>query len=794
MNSLFVTVSSLIFGAFAASAAPALSEGRALAEQGKTEAIASGLAAAKTPEEKDAWSYLQVWSSMKAGDSAKALERADQILSGKTLLEEEVRSIRAEALENLGKRNEALAENRRLLEMSPNFKLKFEANMRTGRIRLAEGKAREARNIFAALEKKARGTPDHAEVVVELIRAERRLNSTTAVCKWVRRLYSKDPLYEKIKHWGSVLADNELDGERTGCHGSNDDFKSRVRTLMWAGEESKARKEVQDIAQAVARVDRYEADEIRAWFLLQNGEPDEAFQILQDAYPARKHRTGFLLLFASAAARSGQGAAAVGAYHRVYELSGKSSDARKALYQSAYLSYQFRDYDGAGRRFKEFIKKYPKSGLRKDSEWNLAWISYLKGDYEGALKQFKPFTSRSSSIVRERTRYWMAMCHWKMGQFDRAKTLLQSLAADRSGSYYTAASRQRLAKLPSVMPATPAPETPKVLGAVRWGGMMQPSPDEMNQTPTAEETESEETLTTAVVAEAPADEKEESDDDAVQETGTSDVLNDVPPLKAPANAKRFERAKALLRLGFTDDARWELFEIERRTSGREELKTLLAIYEEAGQFHRSSAIAQLRFGGTRISQGFDGARGLWESAYPRAYQSDVKAGARENSLPEEFIWGIMKTESQFKRDAVSPVGALGLMQIMPGTGRKVAAMRKDDAFAPSRLLDSTTAVRYGSTYLKHLSKFFDGSLPLVAAGYNAGPHRVHGWLLSFGSLDMDEFVEHIPFLETREYVRRVVANALVYSSLYGGKRDLVDLASPITVKGRVEWSRKEIWD
>lgn len=778
-----------VLSSFAAWGVPKLSEGRVLAEQGQLDPLSEGWAAAKTPDEKESWAYLQLLALVRKGDAAQAVSKADEILATKPLLEEEVRSLRAEALEKLGRPADALAENRKLLELSPNFKLKFEANLRTGRIRLAEGKYREARSIFAALEKKARATPAHAEVVIELIRAERRLHSTAAVCKWVRRLYSKDPLYPAVKDWGPVLAVNELDGERTNCYGTNDDFRQRVRALMWAGEEDKARKEVQDLAQAVAHSDRYEADEIRAWFLLQDGEPDEAFQILQDLYPARKNKINFLTLYASAAARSGQGAAAVGAYHRVHELSGGSAGARKALYQSAYLSYQFRDYDGAGRRFKEFIRKYPRSGLRRDSEWNLAWISYLKGDYDGALKQFKPFVSRGPSLVRERTRYWMAMCHWRMGQFDKAKSLLTSLAADRSGSYYTAAARQRLARLP----ALPAAEPAKIVGPLRWGGMIQPSPDEMNGLSGAEESESEEALTTAV-SEEPVDDKEDNEKEDVADSGSSDVLNEVPPLKAPANAKRFERAKALLRMGFADDARWELFEIERRTSGRDELRTLLAIYEDAGQFHRSSAIAQLRFGGVRLAQGYDGARTLWESAYPRAYLADVKVGAKETQLPEEFIWGIMKTESQFKRDAISPVGAMGLMQIMPGTGRKVAALRKDGEFAPARLLESGTAVRYGASYLKHLSKFFDGSVPLIAAGYNAGPHRVHGWLLSFGSLDMDEFIEHIPFLETREYVRRVVANALVYSSLYGGKRDLVDLASPITVKGRVEWSRKEIWD
>lgn len=781
--------------------APKLTDIRPLVDAGKAaEAVKTakrGLESAKTPEEKEAWGYLHAWSLLKNSEDEKALAAADGLLSGKLLLEEETRAIRAQALEKLDRKDAAIAEDDRILEMGPHFQLRFETSLRTGRLRLAEGKARQARNLFAALEKRTRGTPAYPDVILELARAERKLHATSASCRWLRKLYAKAPLHPAVKEWGPVLSSNEIDGVRTGCPNTNEEFRQRVRALMWAGEEDRARREVQDVAQAIANEDRLEADETRAWFLLQNGEPDEAFALLQDAYPKRKNKKEFLTLYASAAARSGNAGAAVGAYHRIHELSGKTATARKALYQSAYLSYQFRDYDGAGRRFKEFIKKYPRSGLRRDAEWNLAWIAYLKGDYKTALKQFKPFNGRVAGIVRERTRYWMGMTHLRLGETEKARGYFAALAADRSGSYYTTAAGQRLARLPAAVP--PAKDDPKVLGALRFDPMMQPSPDELRSVAgsEAEESESEATIAAETIAADDGDKDDDDDEagtDIVQETGKSDVLDNLPTMKAPANAKRFERAKALIRLGFPDEARWELYEIERRTRGRDELRTLVTVYEEAGQYHRSSSIAQLRFGGARIAQGMEGARALWESAYPRAFQADVKLGAKEQAVPEEFIWGIMKAESRFKRDAVSPVGALGLMQIMPGTGRKIASLRKDTDFAPSSLLTPQVAIRYGSTYLKHLSKSFDGQIPLIAAAYNAGPHRVHGWLLSFGSLDMDEFIEHIPFLETREYVRRVVANASVYSSLYGGRRDLVNLAAPITVKGRVEWSRKENWE
>ncbi|MBX2987262.1 MAG: transglycosylase SLT domain-containing protein [Bdellovibrionaceae bacterium] len=767
-------------------------------------ALAKLIEDAKTPEAKEGFLYLQAWGALQAGQYERALKMSEDLLKGKLQLEEDVRALRAQCLEKLGRWNDSLSENRRLLEMSPNFRLRFEANMRMGRAKRAENKTRESRNIFAALEKKARGTPGHPDVMIELARAERKIGSQAAGCQWLKRLYKKHPLHPMLKDWGPDLASNELDGQKTQCRNTTAEFRERVRALMWNGEEEKARREVQEVANLIAKDNRYQADELRAWFLLQTGEPDEAYRLLEASVPRRGGDPEFLTIFASAAARSGNGNAAVGAYHKLYEMNPRKEKGRKALYQSAFLSYQFQDYDGAARRFREFMDKYPRSGLQRDAKWNLAWISYLKKDYEGARRRFAELAGgKKKSSLNERARYWMAMSLLRMGRNEEARPVFEAISQDKSGSYYGTVARQRL----QVMPATPKivpralpdvlDDGPRAFGPFRSADLMMPSSEGSSRGAVSEEAESEETLaneTEDSESTVTADATEDSATDLVQETGRSDILDDPSPIKAPANARRFERARILGRLGFIDEARWELFEIERRTQSRDELKALIAAYEEIGQWHRSSKIAQLRFASARVSQGFDNARPLWESAFPQAFLKDVRSGARNNGLPEEFIWGIMKAESQYRRDAVSPVGALGLMQIMPGTGRKIASLQGEKSFQPPQLLRPEVAIQMGSFYLKRLSKQFNNSIPLAAAAYNAGPHRVHSWLLAFGDLEMDEFVEHIPFLETREYVRRVVSNAFTYSNLYNGRNDLVNLASPVPVKGKAEFAKREVWD
>ncbi|MFZ4405279.1 MAG: lytic transglycosylase domain-containing protein, partial [Pseudobdellovibrionaceae bacterium] len=209
----------------------------------------------------------------------------------------------------------------------------------------------------------------------------------------------------------------------------------------------------------------------------------------------------------------------------------------------------------------------------------------------------------------------------------------------------------------------------------------------------------------------------------------------------------------------------------------------------------SSYIAQTYFSQQRAHFGLSGVRYLWDFAYPKAYAEKVEQAVKKFSVPEELVWGIMRAESQYRRDAISPVGALGLMQVMPYTGQRIAKLLNDTSFQTQQLLQPETAIKMGTFYLKRLMNKFDNSTPLVAAGYNAGPHRVKNWLISFGHLDMDEFIDHIPFLETRNYVKKVVANTHVYGQMYKDKKNQwTFLSNPISVKPDANLVTKESWD
>lgn len=152
--------------------------------------------------------------------------------------------------------------------------------------------------------------------------------------------------------------------------------------------------------------------------------------------------------------------------------------------------------------------------------------------------------------------------------------------------------------------------------------------------------------------------------------------------------------------------------------------------------------------------------------WPLAHDHAVWTHAREEGVDPYLVMAIMRIESRYNSIAVSRVGARGAMQIMPRTGRLLADLKGDEDFLSGDLEDPVFAVGYGIFYLGRLLDRFDGSAPLAVASYNGGPFNVSSWLAGAGDLPMDEFVEHIPFRETRGYVRKVTAAYDHYLTLY----------------------------
>jgi soluble lytic murein transglycosylase len=151
--------------------------------------------------------------------------------------------------------------------------------------------------------------------------------------------------------------------------------------------------------------------------------------------------------------------------------------------------------------------------------------------------------------------------------------------------------------------------------------------------------------------------------------------------------------------------------------------------------------------------------------YPLAHRAELEAKAREAGLDPAYVFGLIRQESRFVTDARSSAGASGLMQVMPATARWVAR-KLGLRYTQDMITDRDVNLRLGTAYLKLVLDDFGGSQAMAAAAYNAGPGRPRRWREG-PVLETPIWAESIPFPETRDYVKKVLANAAVYAAVLG---------------------------
>jgi soluble lytic murein transglycosylase len=157
--------------------------------------------------------------------------------------------------------------------------------------------------------------------------------------------------------------------------------------------------------------------------------------------------------------------------------------------------------------------------------------------------------------------------------------------------------------------------------------------------------------------------------------------------------------------------------------------------------------------------------GYWRILFPQPYWDDIKQSAAANGLDPYMVAALIRQESEFNPGAVSNKSAYGLMQLLPSVGKSMAKEQGIHHFETSQLLDPSTNIRLGTLYLKQTLNRFGGRPEYAFAAYNAGDDRVTDWQSIGHYRDMDEFVESIPFTETREYVQAIIRNQQIYREL-----------------------------
>jgi soluble lytic murein transglycosylase len=228
-----------------------------------------------------------------------------------------------------------------------------------------------------------------------------------------------------------------------------------------------------------------------------------------------------------------------------------------------------------------------------------------------------------------------------------------------------------------------------------------------------------------------------------------------------------DRAGWLINGGFPDAARLEMYSrLHTGRLGREARLGLATLLHSVGDHYRAVRTVVDGFGDA-LEQGIDERwREAWELAWPRPFGELVHAAVGEFRGDPALVYAVMREESTFRPKVESPVGARGLMQIIPRTGDEIAEALGEEEFDSARLFVADTNVRFGTYYLKHLLGRFSHKQPFAIAAYNAGPEAVGRWVSRDGQGDFDIFVDSVPYGETRRYLRKVIRSFRVYRLLY----------------------------
>ena len=266
---------------------------------------------------------------------------------------------------------------------------------------------------------------------------------------------------------------------------------------------------------------------------------------------------------------------------------------------------------------------------------------------------------------------------------------------------------------------------------------------------------------------------------AGQETGDNLLTLDFPTLKVSRTSQdqpEYKAAMLLARAGLTKDAASYL----RRLLGRRQQDQGLALLAarasaDAGNYARVSQIIANHFSGFLSRPANNLPEDFWHMVYPRPFLDEIDSAARNHDVDPMLLLALMRQESRFDPAARSPVGAIGLLQIMPyaasalAESAGVAEIVDGDRVDETALIDPAINTAIAARMIHNLLEMFDGALSPVVASYNAGEERVAIWWESARHLSEDFFVDTIPYSETRRFVRQVLANYAAYQQIYGSQ-------------------------
>ena len=449
-------------------------------------------------------------------------------------------------------------------------------------------------------------------------------------------------------------------------------------------------------------------------FLIHANEESLALYKEISADRSAEDRPHSLYRIAKILTRMGDNAASQKVFEQILKEHPSSGYAPAARYQLALIDMEDNRYKKAYQYFSRRIKK-PASNMEY-LIWLAAWTGYRSGQRELAAGHLDTLISKyRRSRDWQRYRYWRARIHAEKKETQKAIEIYRSINAAEPLTYYGFKSYEELKSRKLSGRSVKSVFQTKTIGGP-------PLPK----------------LDTALF-----DEKDKS---------------------------RIERILTMTQLDMADEA---VRELRFMTDSYGEEKNLPAVYgicsllQENGDYNKAKWLAR-NYGlysyckqcSAPIGQAY------FSFSYPAGFSKYVKKWGTERKLPLELVYGLMLAESDYRSKVISPAFAIGLMQIVPRTGREIAQDLNVRDFETEDLFDPAINVSFGTWYLRKMLDRFDGKAPYAIASYNAGPDVVSKWVRNKGDLPDEIFIEEIPYSETNRYVKKVSTFMEIYKALY----------------------------
>lgn len=378
-----------------------------------------------------------------------------------------------------------------------------------------------------------------------------------------------------------------------------------------------------------------------------------------------------------------------------------------ARIEAARLLVRMGDPDGAEEHLRAVTAMATPGDMRGEARFLLAWIARGRGDLAGALASLEASLAEGTGEEAEDVRGRAA--YWRA-------VILRELGRQDEGT--------------AALVALAAAEPLAFYGQEARARLLEIDPARVLVLPAAEVT----------------------------------LVPDVSP------SETIERALALLRVGEGALAARELQHAGVTSSDATEATSwwAAAILSEGGAHHRAVELARRRLAATLSARSGEALWSRASVAYPRAYDALIAGAASDEGIPPSLVFAIAREESSFEPRAVSVAHAYGMLQIIRPTARSIAERLglPSDVRALSR---PDVSVRIGARYLRDLSRRYEDNPSVVPAAYNAGQGAVDRWLRTGGDRRLDEWIEEIPYAETRRYTRRVLMSQGIYEWLLHGE-------------------------